>query len=109
MSRHEIKRNDTRPYWPVSLTFDDGSWPDISGATISIVVKDRSGALKFKDTATITITDGPNGELEWQPTADQTDQAGRFDVEWEVDFVDGTQQTFPTRGYDRLTVIGDLG
>jgi hypothetical protein len=110
MSRHEIKRHDTRPYWPVSLEFDDGSFPDITSATISMLCRNAGDStLKFKDSATVWITDGANGELEWRPTADQVDTAGRFDIEWEVVFPDGTQQTFPTRGYDRLTVVGDLG
>lgn len=110
MPRHDIKRHDTRPYWPVSLTFDDGTWPDITGATVSIVCRRRlDGEVKFKDSTTIFITDGPNGELEWRPSSLQTDEAGRFDVEWEVIFLDGSQQTFPTVGYDRLSVEGDLG
>lgn len=110
MSRHEIKRHDTRPYWPVTLEFDDASNPDVSGATISMVCRERSSnVIKFKDSATVFITDGPNGQIEWRPTASQVDEAGRFNVEWEVVFSDSTQQTFPTRGYDRLTVVGDLG
>lgn len=110
MSRHEIKRNDTRPYWPVTLEFDDQSVPDITSATIYIVCRNYDdGTFKFKDETTVFVTDGPAGQLEWRPTADQVDTPGRFDVEWEVHFTDGTQQTFPTRAYDRLTVVGDIG
>lgn len=107
MSRHEIKRNDTRPYWPITLTFEDGSVPDLSGGTVRFLAREAgNGQVKVDDTA--VITDGPNGQAEWRPSAGDTDQAGSFDVEWEVTFSDGTVQTFPTRGYDRLIVVGDL-
>lgn len=109
MSTHEIKRNDTRPYWPVTLTYEDGTIADLTGASVQFLARDRSnqGALKV-DVAAI-ITDAPNGQCEWRPQASETDQAGIFDCEWEVTFSDATLQTFPTRGYDRLKVIGDLG
>lgn len=110
MARHEIKRHDTRPYWPIALTFDDGTWPDLTGAVVSMICRERlNGTVKFKDSTTVVIIDAPNAEIEWHPLASHTDIAGGFDVEWEVTFLDGTQQTFPTVGYDRLTVIGDLG
>ena len=108
MSTHEVKRNDTRPYWPVTLNFDDGSVPDLTGGTVDIIAKSRTnGVVKFK--VPVTITDAAKAEVEWRPLASQTDEAGIFDIEWEAILADLTKQTFPTRRYDRLKVIGDLG
>lgn len=107
MATHEIKRNDTRPYWPVTLTYEDGTIPDLSGATIRFLALDSSGTLAID--ASAFVTNGPGGECEWRPTADETAAADIYRAEWEVTFIDGTIQTFPTRGYDRLKIIGDLG
>ena len=107
MSTHEIKRNDTRPYWPVTLTFDDGSVPDLTGGSVNIIATSRSnGVVKFNVAA--VITSGPLAKVEWRPLAVETDEAGVFDIEWEAILADATQQTFPTRRYDRLKVIADL-
>ena len=106
MSLHEIKRNDTRPYWPVTLTYSDGSPVVLTGATVRFIARGDSGVVKI-DTAAV-VTAAADGEVEWRPTAGQTDEAGAFLCEWEVTFDDGTVQTFPTTEYDRLRVIGDL-
>lgn len=107
MARHEIKRNDTRPYWPVTLTFDDGTVPNLSGGSVRFIARRRSDKQVKIDVAA-TITNGPAAEVEWRPLATETDEAGHFDVEWEATLADGTVQTFPTRRYDRLKVVGDL-
>ena len=108
MSTHEIKRNDTRPFWPVTLTFDDGSVPDLTGGSVKVIAKSRGdGAVKFSVAA--FITNGPLAHVEWRPLITETDVAGIYDIEWEAILADATQQTFPTRRYDRLKVIADLG
>lgn len=107
MSRHEIKQNDTRPFWPVTLTYEDGTPVVLTGATVRFIAKDRSNSA-VKIDAAATLTDAANGQLEYQFVAADTDVAGAYDVEWEVTFSDTTIQTFPTRRYDRLLVIGEL-
>ena len=107
MAVHEIKRNDTRPYWPVTLTFNDGSVADLTGASVRFIARRKSDG-QVKIDATATVTDPSNGVCEWRPDAAETDEAGLFDCEWEVTYSDSTIQTFPTIGYDRLKVIGDL-
>lgn len=107
MARHEIKQNDTRPYWPVTLTYEDGTAVNFSGGSVLFKARRRSdGQLKINVAA--TVTDGAAGQCEWRPLATETDEAGRFDCEWQVTFSDGTIQTFPTRRYDTLIVKGDL-
>jgi hypothetical protein len=106
-STHEIKRNDTRPYWPVTLTFEDGTVPDLTGATVRFIARDDSDASVKIDVGA-TVTNGPAGECEWRPLASETDIAGLYLCEWEATLADATVQTFPTRGYDRLKIIGDL-
>jgi hypothetical protein len=108
MATHDIKRNDTRPYWPVTLTYEDGTAVNLSGATCVFHARNRStNVVKFS--VAVTVTDSTAGEIEWRPLASETDEIGQFDCEWEVTFADGTIQTFPTRPpNDRLRVHGDL-
>lgn len=107
MAIHEIKRNDSRPYWPVTFVFNDGTNPDLSSATVRFIARDRSNGSVIIDAAAV-ITDAVNGQVEYQFVAADTTQTGYFDCEWEVTFPDTTVQTFPTIGYDRLKVLGDL-
>jgi hypothetical protein len=107
MSRHEIKRNDTRPFWPVTLTYDDGTVADLNSASVRFIAMDSSGVVAIDSNA--VITDPVAGQCEWRPGALDTQIAGIYSSEWEVTFADGTIQTFPTRTYDKLVVVGDLG
>jgi hypothetical protein len=107
MATHDIKRNDTRPFFPVTLTYEDNSLVNLSGATVVLHARNRANnELKFS--VAVTVTDAALGQLEWRPVASETDEAGSFQCEWEVSFFDGTVQTFPTRGYDRIRVLGDI-
>lgn len=107
MALHEIKRNDTRPYFPATLVFDNGSVAPITGASIRFIARRRSDGQTKIDGAAV-ITDDAAGEVEYRFTTTDTDEAGAFDCEWEVTYADFTVQTFPTRGFDRLKVLGDL-
>ena len=71
MARHEIKRNDNRPYWPITLTFDDGSIVPLNGATVRFITQDSSGQKAID--ATAVVTDGVKGEVEWRPGSDVRD------------------------------------
>lgn len=104
---HEIKQNDTRPYFAVTLKYEDGSVVDLTSATVRFIAKDTSDSSVAIDAAA-TLTDAANGQVEYRFTTGDTDTAGKFNVEWEVTFVDATVQTFPTRGYDRLKIYGEL-
>ncbi len=107
MSAHEIKQNDTRPYWPVTLTFEDGSVADVSSGTVQFIARSRlDSSIKINVAAILTLP--AVGQVEWRPLVTETDVAGLYYVEWEAVFSDGTKQTFPTRSYDRLTIVGDL-
>lgn len=107
MSAHEVKRNDSRPYWPITLKFSDGSIADVSGGSVQFIARSRlDSTIKINVAAVLTLP--AVGQVEWRPLITETDVAGRYYCEWEAIFSDGTKQTFPTRGYDRLKIVGDL-
>lgn len=50
-----------------------------------------------------------NGQVEYQPTADDVATKGKFKQEWEVIFSDTKILTFPNDGYNNVTIWADLG
>lgn len=106
MALFRIKSGDTRPFFAVTLTYSDGSAVSLSGASVLFKMRDDAGSLKVN--AAATITDAAAGQCEYRPTAADTDTPGSYLAEWQVTFADTTIQTFPTRGHDRVKVIGDL-
>jgi FlaG/FlaF family flagellin (archaellin) len=101
-----VKRNDTRPYLAVVLQYSDGSPVVLTGATVTFKMKAADGSLKVN--AAAVVTDDLTGTVEYRPTVDDFDEAGRFPIEWQVTFADGTVQTFPTKTWDYVIVRSDL-
>ena len=107
MTVYEMKRNDTRPKPDAILKFNDGSLAQLTGASVRFIAR-HQGTDIVKIDGVATITDIPTAAVEYDITADDSDTAGNFDVEWEVTFADATEQTWPTRGSDLLVIAGDL-
>lgn len=107
MTLYEIKQNDTRPRPDALLRFSDGTIPNLTGATVKFIAREVTSA-EAKIDAAATITDVPTGAVEYTLLAADTDLTGTYYCEWEVTFADSSVQTFPTRGFDRLRIRGDL-
>lgn len=108
MSYHEIKRNDTRPFFAVATAYDDGTLAPLDGVISARFIAREVGNGQVKIDAQASITAASLGELEYRFVEGDTDQAGDFDCEWEITYSDGSIQTFPVFGFDRLVVLGDL-
>jgi hypothetical protein len=110
----EIKKNDLRPYWRVTLTQTDPNNPanqipvNLTGATsVSFMMKPALGALKVNK-AVMTIVDAANGIVEYHWATGDTDTSGTF--QGEVEVLWGTApQSFPSNGYFAITINDDLG
>ena len=107
MTLYEMKQNDTRPKPDALLKFSDGSVPSMTGATVKFIAREVTSAI-VKIDAAATIVDVPTASVEYAILPTDTDIAGTYYCEWEVTFVDGSVQTFPTRGFDRLRIRGDI-
>ena len=107
MTVYQMKRNDTRPRPDALLRCSDGSIPDLTSASV-LFIATYQGSTVVKINAAATILDVPTASVEYPITADDSDTAGNFNVEWEVTFADASVMTFPTTGYDLLVIGGDL-
>lgn len=102
----EIKRNDRRPYWRVTLTAN-GSAVNLTGATAARFTMKDATTVKVNK-ATMSIVDAANGVVEYQWAAGSTDTAGNYNAEVEVDWGGSVTQTFPSKTYFLITITDDL-
>lgn len=108
MSQFKIKQNDTRPLYTGTLEIDEVG-VSLAGASLLFKMRNADGTLKVNAAATPDADQATNpGLFSYSWVAADTDEAGKFEVEIEVTFGDGTVQTFPTRGFEYVIVYGDL-
>lgn len=104
----EIKRNDRRPRFRVQLT-QDGVPADLTGnAAVRFTLTDASTSAIKINKAAMSVVDAPTGVVEYVWAATDTDTAGTYNAEVEVDWGTSITQTFPTKGYFVVTIYADL-
>ena len=102
MADYEAKQGDTAPAWTDTLTYSDGTAANLTGASVSFVMRARSQNAPVTN-ATATIVNPTAGTVSYTPTAADTAIAGLYTANWVVTFSGPTViQTWPTDGY--LTV-----
>ena len=88
--------------WSDTLTYSDGSSPNLAGASVKFVMRALTAQdVTINAAATITNNTGP-ATVAYTPTATDTANAGLFAANWQVTFSGGGVESFPTVGY--LTV-----
>jgi hypothetical protein len=100
-----LKRNDTAPAFEVTLTADDMA-VDLTSSSVRFHMMNSAGDVVIDAAATLVTPASGIVKYVWQ-TGD-TDTAGRYKAEWEVTFTDSTIRTFPTPGYDKVRILGDI-
>lgn len=103
---HRMVRNDLLPDLSIVCTYADGTAVDLSAATSPKFymrnAHDASAAPKVD--ASATISDGANGELTYSWQSGDTDTAGSYVAEFEVQ-ISGRRFTFPTGSQIMKVVI----
>jgi len=93
---HFMVRNDLLPSLSITCSYSDGTAVDLSTATSPKFymrsAHDPTAAAKVN--ATATIADGPAGVLSYSWSAGDTDTAGTYQAEFEVQ-IGGRKLTFP--------------
>lgn len=103
-----MKRNDTGPAFLATLRDAYGNAINLSGVlAVQFHMRDtRTKAVKVD--AACTVVDAATGRISYAWDAADTDTAGIFEAEVEVTFSDGTVESFPNDGFQRVEVIEDL-
>ena len=111
MARIDIsmKRGDRRPSLTYDLTEPDGTPAPVAGSTVRFWGKLRGGSKVIGGTAAIVTASATLTRVryDWQTT--DTDTAGDFDCEWEVEDGTGTKESYPALGYLTMRITADLG
>jgi len=107
MATLTIKRNDLARQIEDALKLD-GAAIDLTGASVSIVLRNRTTETVIKRAATI-LSPATAGLVEYQFVSGDTVVAGSYDLEWEIVFPDTRHLTVPDNSYHTLNILADLG
>lgn len=103
-----IKRGDQLPELEVTLTDTAGRIVNLTGIIgVSFLMSVKGGANVVNRPA--TVVDAPNGIVKYVWADGDTDTAGGYNGEFEVEFGDGRTETFPNAKYIAIKVFQDLG
>ena len=103
-----IKRGDTHIPSTDTLTDLSGSAINLSAAaTVTFVMRSQAGVAP-KVSATATIVNATTGAVSYTWGSQDTNVAGRYDVEWLVTWADSTVERYPLRGYKSVSIEEDL-
>jgi hypothetical protein len=108
MSDFVIKSGDTSPSLIVTLVDDTETPVNLNGANVAIRMRAVEGGALVIDAPADVIGDPRDGVVsyDWQPS--DTDDVGRFEVEFEVTYISGDPQTFPNEGYVTVEIRPSL-
>ena len=104
-----------KPVFSDTLEYADGSVVDLGsgGAKVNEVrfymERYMDGALIINDASGVTITDGPNGEVEYAFDGDEFEAETYYRAEWRIAFVDGRIRRLPPNGYIAIEADDALG
>jgi hypothetical protein len=112
MAQHHLRQGDTTPPFRTRLRDEGGNNVDLTASTVRLHARDDYDYLVKIDAVAVVDPDqtaiGNRGYVDYTFVPADTDTAGRFLAEWEVTFPSGKVQTFPTRGYDRIYIYGQI-
>ena len=102
-----IKAHDRLPSIAATLVDAAGAPVDITGSTVTFIMATAtSGTIKVN--AAAVIVSGTGGQVRYDWLAADTSTPGSYNAEWQVTFGSGKKQTFPSDGYNTVTVFADL-
>jgi hypothetical protein len=101
-----IKHNQREPRLRARIVDSSGVAVNLSGA-VGVTFSMRSGRDLTNKIASqpAVITDAPEGRIEYQWRAGDTDTLGNFNAEFLVNWGNGVTEIFPTTGAIRVRII----
>jgi hypothetical protein len=103
-----VKQGDSAPILTDTLTYSNGQPVNLTGASLSLIVRAQTSAAPLKLTGTPEATAPLLGEVAYSPTTSDTASSGMFMANWFVVLPSGEEMTFPTDGYNWLSIEENL-
>lgn len=95
-----IKQGDTRHAIRATLKNVNGALIDLSTSTIRFVMVSRKNGILIDREATLE----PDGRVSYVFEEGETDVVGDYAIEFLVTYEDGREETFPHKGFIKLTI-----
>lgn len=107
-----IKQGDTSPAIEVQLEDQSGNAVDITGyneVEFHMKLPGASSAKVDADTSSgVSVVDAATGIVEYSWSAGDTDTSERYQAEFQVEYSDGSIETFPNSEYIQVRIIEEL-
>lgn len=100
MADWTLTAGDTAIALSDQLSYEDGTAADLTGATVTFVLRGHASTTPFRLTGTVVIDSATTGAVHYEPSAQDTATTGPglFAAKWAVAFADGRSMSFPTEG-----------
>jgi hypothetical protein len=103
-----IKRRDRVPSISATLTDSQGAPVDLTSATVKFIMSlSPGGGTPTLNVAAILVS-APAGAVRYDWAVGDTAASGSYVAEWEVTYSNGKKQTFPSVGYNTISIGDDL-
>lgn len=109
MSHFSIKEGDTSPALVAFLTDNDDNPINLTEAVVRFQMAPRDDRSDLKVDADAVVTDGEDGEVTYNWASDDTDTVDTYVAEFEVTYVDDTEETFPNDAEIVVEVYDEVG
>jgi len=103
----ETVQGDT-PTWSDTLTYSTGAAVNLTGATLTFIVRSLTAAAPVTLAGTASIVSAAAGTVQFAASAADTATPGQYMAQWKVTFAGGSVMTFPTVGYLSVHVEENL-
>ena len=102
------KQGDSGPTFVQALSYTNSTIPDLTGATIQLVMRSLTSAAVTPLTGTVISPNPVGGIVQWTPSTVDTAVAGLDMANWTVTFPDTQVMSFPTDGYLWIQIEANL-
>lgn len=104
-----MKQNDRRPYLQITFTDSDGAAVDLSSAAgVYFNMRNKTtGTVKVNRQAAV-VTSATTGVAEYRWASGDTDTAGTYQAEFEIEWSAGVYETQPEDGYLMIEIVDDI-
>jgi len=104
----KLKQNDTRPYLKIKLVDEDGNNVDLTSATVTFTMRNRSTGTVKVNAGSCTVTSASAGEVEYRWGSTDLNTVGVYDGEFQITFGDASILTLPANEYIEVEISDDL-
>lgn len=98
-------KGDTLPAWTITVQKTDGSFENLTGATLSLIIHNPATGADRTGAGTWVIVNGANGVAQYQWVAADTNTVGKFELKVLITPSGGGQKTVIERTI--LEIQGD--